>query len=486
MRLATLVFLLASFLMALSSASLLYVGRIASKEADAQAAANETRLLHNALRDRQILMAREQLTLARWTKSYKNIVENFRKSYIKKEFADWLWSDYGHQAVFLVAAGGDRLLLAAREEKIDFAPPPLASNDPVREITRRAVTRYMAGRETLKDGFAQKRAPATKVDEIAEFGYAVIDGEPAMLSAMAIVPDDDEGIAMPDGPPVFLVSAKFLRHDFGRELNMQLGFRNFSFKSGVGGASELMSLDGSRLGGFVWESDRPGAKIWSVIVPLILLLVATLGLVAILAARVVAKISTRLEASEARNRRLALHDALTGLANRLQFTQALEAAAARCEQAPFALIACDLDRFKAVNDTYGHAGGDAVIRTVATRLAKLLGDGGLVGRTGGDEFVILATAFVDRPRLTLLCHQIIADICEPITLDDGATTDVGVSLGVAVAPDQGHTPEAIMAQADAALYLAKDRGRGVAAFAHELPAAPENKKADALANSHAA
>jgi diguanylate cyclase (GGDEF)-like protein len=194
------------------------------------------------------------------------------------------------------------------------------------------------------------------------------------------------------------------------------------------------------------------------------LLLATL-----LLGRYISRLSIRLEESERRNRELAMRDALSGLANRLCFDQALSQAADRLAQAPFAVIASDLDRFKVVNDIHGHGAGDEVIRVVAERLREAVGEHGLVGRTGGDEFVILVSAFHDRPRLSLLAHEIIASISRPIPVPNGAVVDIGISLGIAVAPDHGLSGRQIMAHADKALYASKDGGRGRVFFAADLP-----------------
>ncbi|KAF0226834.1 MAG: diguanylate [Beijerinckiaceae bacterium] len=470
-RISTLVVLLALALISIASVSLVYVGRIAAGVADAQAQGNEDRLFANALHDKKVMMAREQLALARWTKSYRNISQRFSQGYIRKELVDWIWNDYRHDRTSLVGEGG-KLLMTAREDKADFAARTLATDDPVAMIVTRAVARFMSNREPMPGGFRQKRISVAQVDAITDFAFATIDGEPALVSAMAVVPDDDEAIAMPDGAPVILVSAKFLRGEFSAELNAQLAFKDFTFDANTGtasaGQSVLEGIDGRLIGAFRWTRAQPGAEIWSVVIPVIGVLAAVLALSAGLIARGIARISTRLEASEARNRQLALHDALTGLANRLHFNQSLDAAVGRLPHLPFAVLACDLDRFKAVNDTYGHAAGDTVIRIVAERLATVVGGAGLVGRPGGDEFLILVTGFTDQPRLRVLTHQIIASVSMPITLDDGAITDVGASIGVAVAPDHGASAAAILASADAALYGAKERGRGIAVFAQHL------------------
>jgi diguanylate cyclase (GGDEF)-like protein len=471
-RLSSLVFGLAFLLIALSSAALVHVGNVATRAADAQAVEAAHRLFANAIRDRKSLMGRDQLSLARWTKSYRNIAESFNADFVRDEFVDSLWSDFGHDRSYLIS-GGRQVMMSAREDKARFVDKELAPDDPLRILAERSIARFMANRKAIAGGFTQRRTSAAKVDEIAEYGFAMIDGQPALASAMAIVPDDDSGIAMPDSVPVVLISARFLGGDFLRELNTQLEFAGFRFVPGRDGAGErnapIRALDGSVLGAFHWDNDQPGARLWAVIIPVIVLLALALFIAAFLLANRLGGISQALEASERRNRDLALTDALSGLANRLAFNRSLAEAIATAQEAPFAVIGCDLDRFKRVNDTYGHAGGDTVIRTVAKRLVETIATAGMVARVGGDEFVILIGGFTDRPRLTVLAHQIIARVCEPIALADGAVTDVGVSLGIAVAPDQGASEAAIMVAADAALYAAKERGRGMAVFAHDLP-----------------
>lgn len=479
LRISTLVFLLAGALIALATTSLVFVGHIASKEADEQAAANELRLFDNALRDRFLLIARDQLSVARWDRAVQNVVLAFDKAYIRDELVDSLWYDYGHERTYFVAPGGTVLAEAARDT-VDFSGRRLREEDDVRRIAEEATRRHGQHRISIPGGFGQMPVPRTQIDRIAALGFAHIDGRAALVSAMAIVPDDGV-VALPGTPPVILVSAKFIDAELTGDLNAQLAFRDLAFSegavtdgSGAAAGETIVSLGGKTLGRFTWASARPGAHIWSVIVPVILGLGALLAIAAFSVARQIGGLSTQLEGSEARNRHLARHDALTGLANRLQFDAVLEAAAAALPARPFAVIACDLDRFKAVNDTYGHAGGDTVIRTVAARLSEAVGATGLVCRVGGDEFVIVMDGFTDRQRLSLLSHHVIAAVSAPIDLDEHTSTDVGVSLGIAVAPQAAATGDAILAAADAALYEAKERGRGCAVFADDLPADAAN------------
>jgi diguanylate cyclase len=182
----------------------------------------------------------------------------------------------------------------------------------------------------------------------------------------------------------------------------------------------------------------------------------------------IGRLTSSLQASERQNRHLALHDTLSGLANRLQFNRVLKTATRDLPASPFALIHCDLDKFKFVNDTHGHAAGDTVIRAVAQRLTDIIGNGGLVARLGGDEFVILYRSFTDHGRLTLLSGQLIGAVETPIPLENGQTAEVSLSIGIVTAPECGSTPEGLMAAADNALYYSKENGRGQAAFANDI------------------
>ena len=169
--------------------------------------------------------------------------------------------------------------------------------------------------------------------------------------------------------------------------------------------------------------------------------------------------------SEAEISRLARYDPLTGLPNRVVMRQTLESAVrdgtARGDNCALFLI--DLDRFKTVNDTLGHPVGDALLREVAERLQQLLGDTGRVGRLGGDEFNIVLPGIGDRGRLSAIARAVIERISMPYMID-GAHVSIGASLGVAVSPDDGATADALVRNADLALYAAKADGKGVHRF----------------------
>ncbi|MFN4208535.1 MAG: diguanylate cyclase domain-containing protein [Agrobacterium albertimagni] len=243
------------------------------------------------------------------------------------------------------------------------------------------------------------------------------------------------------------------------------------YSNDTDGLVPAVDIEARSIGSFSWVPYRPGQEIWHVVVPLVVVLSGLLLAATLIIGRMIGRLSSRLEASERRNRELAMRDALSGLANRLCFDRALALASERLAHAPFAVIASDLDRFKAVNDIHGHGhgAGDEVIRVVSERLRDAVGEHGLVGRMGGDEFVILVSGIHDRPRLALLAEQIITSVSRPITVPSGAAVDVGISLGIAVAPEHGLSGHQIMACADRALYASKEGGRGRVFFAQDLP-----------------
>ncbi|MEH3157557.1 MAG: EAL domain-containing protein [Sphingomonas taxi] len=183
--------------------------------------------------------------------------------------------------------------------------------------------------------------------------------------------------------------------------------------------------------------------------------------------------------SDAEITRLALFDGLTGLANRQRMRHSLDKTLQ--QQAgpyrPAALFLMDLDRFKAVNDTLGHQAGDALLKQVAQRLQRVVGDKGLVGRLGGDEFQVLLPGTDQRDALGSLAQELIAGLSQPYFIV-GTSVTIGCSIGIAIAPQHGADAEELIRNADLALYAAKADGRGVHRFySDDMLAGAKSRKA---------
>ncbi len=176
---------------------------------------------------------------------------------------------------------------------------------------------------------------------------------------------------------------------------------------------------------------------------------------------VVARDITDLKAAERRMRQLATHDYLTGLPNRVLLYDRLDQALARYHrhQRAVALMYLDLDRFKPVNDEYGHQVGDAVLCQIADRIHAIIRDTDTAARIGGDEFAVLIEGVDELDGLRLVASRLIEAISAPIEVD-GVVTSVGVSIGIVVANERCAEADALMAVADSAMYEAKSKGRG--------------------------
>src|ERR1700720_412792 len=173
---------------------------------------------------------------------------------------------------------------------------------------------------------------------------------------------------------------------------------------------------------------------------------------------------TERKEAEARIEHMAHHDALTDLPNRVAFVEHLSRSigAAAASNGSFAVLSIDLDRFKDVNDTFGHATGDDLLRELAERLSALAGEAYLA-RLGGDEFTLI-TPIGDQPTLAeTLAGRLHAAVATDLILN-GHHLRVGLSIGVAIFPADGSDPTTLLNNADAALYRAKAAGRGKTRF----------------------
>ena len=166
--------------------------------------------------------------------------------------------------------------------------------------------------------------------------------------------------------------------------------------------------------------------------------------------------------TEAKMRSLAFSDPLTGLLNRTRFYDLLAARAAsrRQRDQSFSVLMIDLDRFKVINDTLGHAAGDLVLRKVADRMSSVVREDDLVARLGGDEFAVLQHSATKSETAAELASRLVTAVGGQPFMVEGQALYIGASIGVACAPDDGDDPAELLRNADLALYAAKADGKG--------------------------
>lgn len=469
-HISRLAFLLAALLIAVTSVSLAFVGFVASHAATQQAIANEERLFSNALEERLQEIVREQHSIAVSDEAVEKLILNFDPVYARQSF-HMLWSNYRHNKVLLISGNG-QVLAESFQDYTHITRRPANETPALEPVIKQVQALFSQNRVRVPGGYGHRSLQGMAPENYALMGVIRLDGKPAFFSAMSIVPDK-YSVALPAGQPTILMSVKYIDDFLLDRLNSQLNFANLRLEPKVipaeEGPSHLVStVDGATLGSFQWNSQTVIDSIWPTVIPVIAMLSVTLGALAFGIAWRIGQLTRSLQRSEEQNRYLALHDNLSGLANRLQFNRVLERATADLPQKPFAVLHCDLDKFKAVNDTYGHAAGDTVIKMMAKRLTETVGSPGLVSRIGGDEFMIIYRAGTSRKELDTLSSALIHKALAPIQIEGGNLAHVGLSIGIAVAPEDGSEPEELVARSDAALYRAKDLGRGCHAFYSDL------------------
>jgi diguanylate cyclase (GGDEF)-like protein len=305
---------------------------------------------------------------------------------------------------------------------------------------------------------------------------ALIGGRPAVISVMHIITEEGTA-AQSTGPDPLLVSIRFLDTEFMRHLDKVQMLAGARFEptlrhSRGEQAFQLTSSRTGRIGYLVWRPDRPGGLVWATMAPSAVLalcgLLVALGVLILGVAKLMRRDARSLEqlsaahlelkAKEAQAHHLAFHDTLTGLPNRAFFNSVVDQMVAACEgEEGFAILLVDLDRFKQVNDTLGHLGGDLLVQQVAKRLQALIGPSDLVARLGGDEFALLLSDRTSDEEIAAVASALVTSLREPFDVL-GAKVFIGASVGVACRPGRVERSE-LMRMADIAMYRAKAEGR---------------------------
>ena len=352
----------------------------------------------------------------------------------------WLYEMFGHQDIFIIDLQETILAGWQNGQRIDNSRWP---------AFEKALAPWLQGHST------EDKVDFTRVQQRA---------------AMVAIGDISAG-ASESG--YRLVSIKYLDDGFLKALAQRSLIKHLHY---IGDAAappglarfELFSRLGISAGYFAWTPERPGTEMLKLLIPLLAAVLLLTTLVCVMMMYRLWRLRLRLSqsmlqlgASEAQAQHLAFHDVLTGLANRALVEERLTQALARAMRngSQTALLLLDLDRFKNINDTYGHHAGDDLIISVAPRPFTQLRESDTVGRIGGDEFVIVLEDIAEIDEVDRLCQGVIDALGQPYILL-GSETWVGVSIGVAIAPQDGLDRQELMRKADIALYEAKNEGRG--------------------------
>ena len=300
-----------------------------------------------------------------------------------------------------------------------------------------------------------------------------LEGHPTVVGIAALEYSGDtvtEGASVSLSETRYLIVIQFLDGAILDKLSREQGLTGarFARAADADGSEVAFQIDatssGEPIGFIVWTPDLPGSRVVGRLVP-------ALSFAAIVLAILFGALLLRLRislgelrTSEHQARHLALHDVLTGLPNRALFATRLDECLVhhRASGRRGAVALIDLDRFKAVNDTLGHAAGDELIRIAADRMQLCLRPQDTLARLGGDEFaILLPDVGEDDGVIKRICDHLISRLSTPFELLHGeAIAHIGGSIGLAAIADVGDVAGEVMRCADIALYQAKTSGRG--------------------------
>ncbi|AGH50009.1 diguanylate cyclase [Sphingomonas sp. MM-1] len=474
---------LRQFLLPITAVVVLFAATVAvllvwaTREADALSERRQAMMVDTILKDNATRVAHDQEAITLWDEALRGVrADPPDLDWIDGNIGRWLHTYYGHDDIFILDAA-NRPIYALRGGR-RAAPTAFGA------IGGEALPLVAALRASLR---APDRGdavdPATSGYSPGASDITVIDGHPAVVSVKPIVGDQDRAAQAPGSEPL-LVSVQHLDGPFLEAMARQylLDGARFSWAlQPVPGQSHavIRSRRGETVGYLVWNSFAPGSRVMGKVAPVLIVALLAITLIVALLLLHIRRTLTALRASEAHAQHLALHDNLTGLANRTLFRSRMDLAlvAVRRGGTPLAMLCLDLDRFKPVNDTLGHPAGDQLLCQVSARLKAVTRDTDTVSRLGGDEFAIIQAHAPTIESVERLCQRIATALNEPFDVD-GTMVCVGVSIGVAIAPLHSTDRVDLGRKADIALYEAKARGRGrVVLFEEAMDASVQRRQA---------
>ncbi len=375
-------------------------------------------------------------------------VRQRNKDWIASNLGEWMHSYFQHDVALVLDSTGNPIH--------EFVAEPSASVSGA-NIAKIAAPLVSKLQKRLAAG---EISTGTTVLSIGESDLLDLNGRAAIFSLKPIISDSGE-IEQEPGSQNLHLAVRYLDGVLLSGLAQDYQFQELSFvRKPTGGADNssvaLRSASGHTIGYFQWQPFSPGASVIQAVSPVIVVVGLSAFILMSFLGHAIWRRSTSLAESQQELRHLAMHDPLTGLANRTTFhrtlVQSLESATA---ELGIAVMFVDLDHFKEVNDSFGHPVGDSLIKEVANRLNEIA-PSALVSRVGGDEFTLLIPAH-DLKTIDRLAEEIIDRLRMPFQIE-GSLITVGASIGVSLF-SPGVDATEMTRRADIALYHAKAAGR---------------------------
>lgn len=438
-------------LAAFSLAMVVGFGLFATLKADRDSLERQKTFVNTGIAAELTEMTRQQTSVAVWDDSVL-AARRGDQGWMAENLGEWMYAYYGQDRVYVLDPGGAPIY-AMRDGKTVF-PPDFADDGSVVEPPLAKL------RALMRDAAGAGASPPPVVSELASFA-----GRPALVALQPIVPNSGRVIQDP-GTEYVHVSIEFIDDKVVGRIAGQYQLRDAhllpQLTSALPEASvPLMGPNGVILGYVAWTPYRPGLTLIKQAGPALIgagLLAA--GVLFFLLRRL-RRAAGELQRSQNQAQYLAFHDTLTGLPNRALFEERLRRAlvAVARDKRKIGLLYIDLDRFKTVNDTFGHPCGDELVRQTAARLEHSVRQIDTVARLGGDEFAVIIFDIKGLATAEELSQRLLGEISKPFDLL-GNQVFVGASIGVAISSGPDTDPAELLRKADIALYEAKKNGRG--------------------------
>jgi diguanylate cyclase (GGDEF)-like protein len=472
----------------LFGAVLVAIVAYAGWSANRTAIVRERQLVENALDQSVSQVLDQQKAIAFWDDAVVAAQKRpLDLEWLETNFGVYFHETYGHDEVIIIDSQNRPIYANVNGELSDAAAAYANHREVLDQIV--AEARQGTGNNTLRRrdrAFVESQGNYSALLG-ASFGrwaghIMTVDGEPAVVAALSIVPNLDPNLLQ--GEPHLLLSVVKIDDAFMAQVGSSLLIPDLTLsqtpKRTNGALSEAFTADdGSAMGYLNWTPRRPGRSLLLFILPLVALGVFGAGWLTWLMINRLKRASGELADREAQSRHQALHDALSGLPNRHHFVERLQEALDGLLQTRnngrVVVAYIDVDRFKDVNDTLGHAAGDTLIMGVASRLQKSLSREDFLSRFGGDEFAVMREASSPEAA-NELAERLRRAFAEAFDVY-GQHVRMTASIGIAMSPDHGMSPQELMRHADIALYQGKNQGRDRAmVFCAEMAAEVEQRR----------
>ncbi len=424
---------------------------VATRHADVRERQYEETLVGNGLRQRgkEIQTALNPYII--WDEAIIKLDNQFDQAWASQNIGASVGGALGNDAVFV----------------LDTDNKPIYGHVHGKDVSPTAFARYGRAARLIE----QVREIETDPKKVAELRtvhksrVTLIGDEPTLITVSLIRPDLKAKLRHPRAPllvtgvpvaqsVVTAFSERFLLHDARIQVIKEAQLKTPDAQRVIG-----KTADGRRIV-LRWTPRQPGAELLKSATPMLAIAILAAVIGSLLLFRITRRAAKKLLLSEAEAKHLSLHDPLTGLANRTLFTDRLVHAHALLRRKPghLGVLCIDLDRFKEVNDSYGHDAGDQLIREVARRLKTICRETDTICRLGGDEFAIIQPD-TNPAGVATLAQRVVEGLSGEVDLSIGRA-QLSCSVGVAVVSDADQGQAELLRQADVALYRAKEGGRG--------------------------